>query len=67
MNKRTSTIAAIYFIIGLVFAFLFAIYYHWGPLAFFSPGFYFVTATWPYQAIGLVKDLLYYGLAGKPI
>lgn len=62
-----STIAAIYFTLGFIFAITFAAYYRWSPLSFLSPGFYSVILTWPYQAIGFTKDLLTYGLAGKPI
>jgi hypothetical protein len=67
IEKSLSTLGIIYFIIGLVFAFCFAIYYKWETVGYFSPGFYMVIFTWPYQAIGFIKDLLYYGLAGKPI
>lgn len=69
MNKEKifSTVAIIYFLMGLAFAFAFAIYYKWSGLSFFSPGFFFVIFTWPYQAIGFINDLLLYGLAGKPI
>ena len=66
-EKLISSIAIGYFIIGVIFAAAFAIYYHWSPLSFFSPGFYSVIFTWPIQTIGLFNDLLIYGLAGKPI
>lgn len=62
-----STLAIAYFMVGFVFAILFAIYYKWPYLSFLSPGFYSVIITWPYQAIGFIRDLLAYGLAGKPI
>lgn len=62
-----STLAVIYFMVGFVFAIAFAIYYHWPVLSFLSPGFYSVILTWPYQAIGFIRDLLTYGLTGKPI
>ncbi len=62
-----SSIAIGYFMIGLLFAIAFAFYYRWPGLSFFSPGFYSVILTWPYQAIGFVKDLLAFGLSGKPI
>ncbi|MBI2196771.1 hypothetical protein HYU45_04155 [Candidatus Daviesbacteria bacterium] len=62
-----STIGVIYFMAGFIFAIAFAIYYRWPYLSFLSPGFYSVILTWPFQAIGLVRDLLIYGLAGKPI
>jgi len=26
-----------------------------------------VIISWPYQAIGFAKDILYFGLAGKPV
>jgi len=55
-----------YFIVGLVFAILFAIYYKWEWFGYFSPGFFMVLITWPFQAWGFINDLLYYGLAGKP-
>ncbi len=67
MEKRLSYIAIIYFLIGLVFAFTFAWYYSWPVVGYFSPGFWMVILTWPFQAIGFVRDFLYYGLAGKPI
>lgn len=67
MEKKVSVCFVLYFILGLIFAFLFALYYRWPALGYFSPGFYMVIFSWPYQAIGFIKDLLYYGLAGKPI
>lgn len=67
MEKKLSVIFTLYFLLGIIFAFAFAFYYKWPVLGYLSPGFYVVTFTWPYQAIGFVKDLLYYGLAGKPI
>lgn len=66
-EKIISTIAIIYFMIGFIVAIAFAIYYHWSYLSFLSPGFYSVILTWPYQTIGFIRDLLIYGLAGKPI
>lgn len=66
-EKLISTIAIIYFMIGFVFSIAFAIYYRWPILSFLSPGFYSVILTWPIQAIGFARDLLNYGLAGKPI
>ncbi len=62
-----SSIAIGYIMIGLIFAVIFAYYYKWPLLSFFSPGFYSVILTWPYQAIGFTGDLLTYGLAGKPL
>lgn len=67
MEKKLSIIAIVYFVIGLLFAVYYAIYYHWSALGYLSPGFYMVVFTWPYQAIGFVKDILYYGPLGKPI
>ncbi len=67
IGKILSAIAITYFILGFVIAILFALYYHWSPLSFLSPGFYSVILTWPYQIIGLLRDLTTYGLAGKPI
>lgn len=67
MEKKIQIILAVYLVAGLIFAFIFALFYRWGPLSFFSPGFYAVIFTWPYQAIGFVKDFLTFGLAGKPI
>lgn len=52
---------------GIVFAFVFAWYYRWPVQGYLSPGFWAVALSWPIQAIGFIKDLLYYGLAGKPI
>lgn len=66
-ERLISTIAIVYSIIGFIFAILFAFYYRWSALSFLSPNFYSVMLTWPYQAIGFVKDLLNYGLSGKPI
>lgn len=66
-EKLISTIAIIYFMIGFVFSVAFAIYYRWPTLSFLSPGFYSVILTWPLQAIGFAKDLLTFGLTGKPI
>lgn len=72
MNRKSkeaiiSSIAIGYFMIGLIFALFFAYYYHWPALGYFSPGFYSVIVSWPYQALGLVTDILRYGLAGKPL
>jgi len=66
-EKIISTIAIFYFMLGFIFTILFAIYYHWPYLSFLSPSFYSVILSWPYQMIGFMKDLLTYGLAGKPI
>lgn len=66
-EKFLTTIGIVYFIIGLLFAIVFAIYYKWEVGAFLSPGFYAVALTWPFQAIGFIQDFINYGLAGKPI
>ncbi len=65
MEKRLTTFAIIYFTIGMFFAVMFALFYHWPALSFLSPGFYIVVFTWPYQAFGLVQDFAIYGFAGK--
>lgn len=66
-EKLVTNLAIVYFIVGLIFASCFAIYYRWEMGSFLSPGFYIVVITWPFQAVGFIRDLLYYGLAGKPI
>ena len=66
-QKLISNVAIVYFIIGLIFALTFAIYYKWQGLAILSPGFFSVAFTWPLQTPGFISDLLYFGLAGKPI
>lgn len=66
-ERWIANIAIAYFIFGVVFAICFALYYKWGALSFFSPNFFSVVFTWPYQAIGFTGDLYTYGLAGKPI
>lgn len=65
MEKKIALTAIIYFLTGLVFAVTYAWFYHWGPLSYFSPGFYFVVATWPFQIIGFITDFQTYGLTGK--
>lgn len=69
MKKNTifTNLIIIYFILGLLFAIVYAIYYKWPYLSFLSPGFYAVAATWPLQTLGFISDLQTYGLAGKPI
>lgn len=67
MPKKFSTYFIAYLILGLIFAIGFALFYRWSPLSYLSPGFYGVVLTWPYQAIGFTHDLMYYGLAGRPI
>jgi len=66
-DKLISTLAIVYFMIGFIFSVAFAIYYRWPFLSFLSPGFYSVILTWPFQALGFARDLMAYGLAGKPI
>ena len=66
-EKLISTAAVIYFMIGFTVAIAFAVYYRWPALSFLSPGFYSVILTWPLQSIGFARDLLTFGLAGKPI
>ena len=69
MNKEKilSSIAVGYFMVGFVFAIIFALYYRWPTLSFLSPGFYSVIVTWPFQAIGFINDLFIYGFAGKAV
>lgn len=67
MEKKISTFFVWYFLLGLVFAISYAIFYHWPLSGFFSPGFYVVIITWPYQAIGFSQDFMRYGFAGKPV
>jgi hypothetical protein len=62
-----SFIAIFYFIAGIIFAFSFALYYHWPFNAYLSPGFFNVLFFWPLQFPGLLTDFLNYGLAGKPL
>lgn len=66
-EKILTNFTIIYFILGLFFATMFAIYYRWVALSFLSPGFYAVVITWPFQFPGLLKDFITYGFAGKPI
>ena len=66
-EKLIANLAIWYFVIGLIFAFAFAFYYKWSALSFFSPGFFAVVFTWPFQISGFLGDFLVYGLAGKPI
>ncbi|MCL4367070.1 hypothetical protein M1563_02785 [Patescibacteria group bacterium] len=56
-----------YFFIGLLFASLYALFYHWSAFSFFSPGFYMVLLTWPAQLPGFFADFQYYGFAGKTL
>lgn len=70
-SKKTeqilSGIAVIYLIIGLFFALYFAFYYHWEFFAYFSPNFFSVVFTWPFQLPGFASDISYYGPVGKPL
>lgn len=66
-EKIFSTIAIVYFMLGFIFSIAFAFYYRWSPLSFFSPGFYSVILSWPFQLLGFTRDLFTYGLAGKVI
>lgn len=67
MDKKIGTFVIIYFIIGIIFASIFAIFYHWPPLSFFSPGFFVVAFTWPIQLFGFISDFQIYGLTGKTL
>lgn len=62
-----SLAAILYFMFGVLFALCFAWYYKWPTVGYFSPGFYVVIFTWPFQTTGFIRDILYYGLSGKPI
>lgn len=66
-ERIIGNLAISYFLFGIFFAICFAIYYKWGALSFFSPGFFAVVFSWPLQFPGFLGDLLVYGLAGKPI
>jgi hypothetical protein len=65
-KKLISNAAIIYFLIGLIFATGYAIYYRWTALAILSPGYFAVVLSWPIQIPGLIYDLQQYGLTGKP-
>jgi len=65
MEKKIVTALTIYFVLGLIFALGYAYFYHWTPLSVFSPPFYGVLLSWPFQLPGLIWDYQYYGLAGK--
>lgn len=66
-EKLLTNLAIMYFIFGLIFAIVFALYYRWELGSFLTPGFYMVVITWPLQSVGFIQDLLTYGFAGKPI
>ena len=67
MNKEkiVANLAIWYFVIGLIFAISFAIYYKWTAFSYFSPGFYMVLLTWPIQLPGIFFDFQQFGWAGK--
>ncbi len=67
VEKIVSNIGVCYFVFGLVFAVYFAYYYHWEAFGYFSPNFFLVAFSWPYQAIGFIRDILQFGFGGKPI
>ena len=57
----------LYIIIGLLFAIIYAIFYHWSAFTLFSPGFYIVAFSWPIQLPGFILDFQLYGVAGKQL
>lgn len=65
MEKRIAIFAVVYFLIGIIFAISYALFYHWTALSFLSPGFYLVVLSWPFQLSGFIADFSYYGFAGK--
>lgn len=65
MEKKLTTAFVVYITIGMLFAIIYALFYHWPSLSFFSPGFYVVILTWPFQLPGLIIDFQYYGFSGK--
>jgi len=67
MEKRLGTFVIIYFMVGLIFAAIYAVFYHWPPLSFFSPGFFSVVFTWPIQLPGFLVDFQIYGFPGKTL
>jgi hypothetical protein len=66
-EKKLSTVGIVYFIIGIVFAIAYALFYHWEFFSFFSPGFYAVVLTWPFQIPGFFIDFQTFGFAGKTL
>ena len=66
-EKIVANLAISYFVFGIIFAVLFALYYKWSGFSFFSPGFFAVVFTWPLQIGGFLGDFLTYGMAGKPL
>jgi hypothetical protein len=68
LEDKLSLFAILYFMTGIIFALYYAYYYHWEFYAYFSPGFFMVVFTWPFQILhGFMADILYYGPGGKPI
>lgn len=67
MEKKIGALIVAYFVIGLIFAVVYALFYHWPPLSFFSPGFYVVLLSWPIQLPGFLSDFQFYGIAGKTL
>jgi len=67
MDKKIAKFAIIYFVVGVIFAFLYAWFYHWGFFSLFSPGFYAVVLTWPAQVPHFFFDFQTYGLNGKTL
>lgn len=67
MERKLATAGIIYFTLGILFALIYAMYYHWGAFSFFSPGFYIVVLSWPVQIPGFINDLFIYGLSGKEL
>ena len=66
-EKKLSSVGIVYFMIGILFALIYSLFYHWEFLSFFSPGFYAVVLTWPIQIPGFLLDLQTYGLTGKTL
>lgn len=67
-EKIISFLASFYVIFGLIFALYYAVYYHWSmPFSLFSPPFFSVLITWPFQIPGFLNDILLYGPGGKLI
>lgn len=65
MERNLTNFFIVYFITGILFAFIYAWFYHWGFLSLFSPGFYVVVLTWPFQIPHFIIDFQQYGFAGK--
>lgn len=67
LEDKVSLFFTLYFMFGLLFGLMFAYYYRWEFYGYFSPNFFAVVFTWPYQAIGFLRDVFYYGTLTKPI